>query len=71
VSTVEQSAADSIPHFGVRRVVTLAEGEVFLSVSHSKMKNLIRTGQVRSVKIGGSRRILVDSLVEIAERGTK
>jgi hypothetical protein len=71
VSAVEQAATNSLQQFGLSQMVTLAEGEVFLRVSHSTMKNLIRTGKVRSVKIGGSRRILVDSLREIAMRGTE
>ena len=71
MSAVEQAATNSLQQFGLSQMVTLAEGEVFLRVSHSTMKNLIRTGKVRSVKIGGSRRILVDSLREIAMRGTE
>jgi hypothetical protein len=72
VSAVEQAAADAIRQFfGTRRLATLLEGEAFLGVSHSKMKTLIRLEKVQSVKIGGSRRILVESLRDVAEHGTK
>jgi hypothetical protein len=57
--------------FGMRRIVRIPEGADFLEINVSTMKNLIRSGKVRSVKIGGSRRVLVDSLLEIAERGTE
>jgi hypothetical protein len=71
VNAVEQAAADAIKQFfGTRRLATLADSEAFLSVSHSKMKNLIRSGQVQSAKIGGSRRIVVESLRNVAANGT-
>jgi excisionase family DNA binding protein len=52
-------------------MVTLSEGEAFLGISHSTMKTLIRDGKVPSVKIGGSRRIPVDALLEVAKKGTE
>jgi excisionase family DNA binding protein len=50
-------------------MVTLSEGEAFLGISHSTMKTMIRDGRVPSVKIGGSRRIPVEGLLKIAEKG--
>lgn len=70
--TVCVAADDAIKrYFGIRQVATLSEAEAFLRISHSTMKTLVRDGKVSSIKVGGSRRILVDSLREIAERGTR
>ena len=57
--------------FGNRRTVRIPEGADFLEIKVSTMKNLIRRGLVKSIKVGGSRRILVRSLLDIAENGTK
>jgi hypothetical protein len=68
---LQQPASDNQSPIGVRLTVSYPEGEVFLGVSHSKMKTLIREGKIQSIKIGGSRRILVKSLIEVSEHGTK
>jgi excisionase family DNA binding protein len=70
VSTILEHASEAENPFGIRRSVSISEAAAFLEISKSTMKALIRTGKIRSVKIGGSRRILVDSLLHVAERGT-
>jgi excisionase family DNA binding protein len=69
VSAVEQAVSDAIQRLGLRRMVTLSEGEAALGISHSTMKNFIRDGKVRSVKIGGSRRIPIEELNRIQKEG--
>lgn len=71
MDTVFKVQPDKQNPFGMRRTVRIPEGADFLEINVSTMKNLIRLGKVRSVKIGGSRRILVESLLYIAERGTE
>src|SRR5262249_44894532 len=71
VSAAPGQIASEVRHpFGTRRSVRIPEAADFLEVTTGTVKNLIRDGKIRSIKIGGSRRVLVDSLLEVAERGT-
>lgn len=71
MSAVEQATVETAHELGLRRMVTISESAAFLGVSHSTIKILIREGKVPSVKIGGSRRIPIDALLELARKGTE
>jgi excisionase family DNA binding protein len=48
----------------VTLMLTLEEAALALRVGRSKVYDLMRSGELRSVKIGGSRRISVNALAE-------
>jgi excisionase family DNA binding protein len=48
-----------------RLLLTAQEAAQALGVSRTKIYDLMRSGRLRSVKIGGSRRIPVDALAEL------
>ncbi len=52
----------------VAMLVTPEEAARRLCVGRSKVYDLMRTGQLRSLRIGGSRRITVDALAEFVAR---
>lgn len=49
-------------------LVTPEEAAERLRVGRSKVYELIRLGELRSLKIGGSRRITTEALAEFVER---
>lgn len=69
VEHIEQPSIAAL--FGMRQTATLSEGEAILGISHTKMKRLIQSGKVQSIKVGGSRRIPVAVLMELAQKGTE
>mgnify|MGYP001155198368 CR=1 FL=1 len=50
-----------------RLLLTAQEAAQSLGVSRTKIYDLMRSGRLRSVKIGGSRRIPVDALAELVD----
>ncbi|GAA4855379.1 MULTISPECIES: helix-turn-helix domain-containing protein [Pseudonocardia] len=50
-----------------RLLLTAQEAAQALGVSRTKVYDLMRSGRLRSVKIGGSRRIPVDALAELVD----
>jgi excisionase family DNA binding protein len=50
-----------------RLLLTAQEAAQALGVSRTKIYDLMRSGRLRSVKIGGSRRIPVDALAELVD----
>jgi excisionase family DNA binding protein len=60
-----QAAADGEP---VLLLLTAEEAARALRVGRSKVYELMRSGELRSVKLGGSRRVSVTALVEFVAR---
>lgn len=56
------STSDQHAGTGVRLLLTVPEAAVALSISRSKLYELLAVGLVRSVRIDGSRRIPVEAL---------
>ena len=56
---------------GERLAVTIPEAAASLGIGRSTVKELIRTGKLPSVLIFGCRRIPVDALRALAEKGTE
>ena len=52
----------------LKLLMTPEEAAESLSISRSKLYELLAAGEVESVRIGGSRRIPVDGLVEFVAR---
>ena len=52
------------------QLLTISEAADLLSVSRSKLYVLMGDGELQSVKLGGSRRIRLQSLKELVERHT-
>jgi excisionase family DNA binding protein len=50
-----------------RLLLTAQEAAQALGVSRTKVYDLMRSGRLRSVKIGGSRRIPVGALAELVD----
>jgi excisionase family DNA binding protein len=59
----EGATAQPIP---ARSLLTVAEAAEQLHLGQSTVKNLIRQGRLRSIKVGGARRIPVDAISELA-----
>ena len=57
------ATAQSIPP---RSLLTVGEAAEQLHLSQSTVKNLIRDGRLRSIKVGGARRVPVDAISELA-----
>jgi excisionase family DNA binding protein len=49
---------------------TVNEGAAAISVSRSKAYQLIRSGRIRVVRMDGRTKVVVASLLELAERDT-
>lgn len=51
-----------------RKLLNMREAAILLSLGRSSLYTLVATGQIRSVKIGRSRRIPADAIDEFVAR---
>ena len=71
-TVIQERIADQIrERFGDRLAATVPETAEALSISHGHTKNLIASGEILSVKIGDSRRVLVAAIQRILTEGAR